>query len=548
VSFLRVEVDREKVGFDSRFYRAYRTALVWALRHRAATLAIVALVFVLALQGLGFVPAIFFPPNDRETFTADIELPIGTPVTRTQAVVREIDTFIRHELAAGPDRAEGVTNWASFIGEGAPRFILPYAPELARPDYAFLLLNATSRGVVDEVIPRLEAFCQSNYPDMKATIRPLDLGPPAWPPIAVRISGRDTDRLFKKVDQVKAKLREIPGTKLIDDDWGARSKKLYVRMDQPRARRAGVSNQDVALSLQTFLSGLEATEFREDDELIPVVLRSVAAERQDIAKLETLNVYSQVTGQSVPLKQVADVEVVFQPAVIKRYDRLRTVTVEAGTVQGVTAAEVTAQLVPWLEEQSKGWGLGHSWELGGEAETSGEAQASINAKLPIAGLIIVLLLVAQFNSIRRPAIILLTIPLSLIGVTFGLLVARSYFGFMTLLGIISLAGIVINNAIVLLDRIRIEIDERGLPPAHAVIASAQRRLRPIVLTTCTTTFGLLPLWWGGGPMFKPMAISILFGLLFATGLTLGVVPVLYSLFFRVNFKGFVYPDSSGSGS
>ncbi len=190
-------------------------------------------------------------------------------------------------------------------------------------------MNATSRAAVDELIPELERFANWSFPDLKATIRPLDVGPPAWPPIQVRVSGRDPDKLFRIVDELKAKLRKLPGPRLIDDDWGARSKKLIVRVNQPRARRAAVTNQDVAISLRTFLSGLEATIFREDDKLIPVTLRSVAAERQDIDKLETLDVYAQSTGQSVPLKQVADVEVVWQPSKIKRYDRLKTVTVES---------------------------------------------------------------------------------------------------------------------------------------------------------------------------------------------------------------------------
>ncbi|MCZ6697069.1 MAG: efflux RND transporter permease subunit, partial [Acidobacteria bacterium] len=286
------------------------------------------------------------------------------------------------------------------------------------------------------------------------------------------------------------------------------------------------------------------TSFREEDKLIPITLRSIAAERQNIDRLESLNVYAQSTGQAVPLKQVADIEVVWQPSRIKRYNRLKTVTVEAALRPGVTAVEVNAQLAPWLEEQQKNWGLGYSWEFGGEAESSGESNASINAKLPYAALIIVLLLVAQFNSIRKPTIILLTIPLSVIGVVFGLIVARSYFGFMTLLGIIALAGIVINNGIVLLDRIKIEIEQNGRSPARAVIESAQRRLRPILLTTVTTVGGLVPLWLGGGVMYRPMAIAIIFGLIFATVLTLGIVPILYSMFYRVSWRDFRYPDSA----
>ena len=242
----------------------------------------------------------------------------------------------------------------------------------------------------------------------------------------------------------------------------------------------------------------------------------------------------------MPLKQVADLEVVWQPAKIFRRDRLKNITVHSDLEPGLTATQITDQLTPWLEEQQAVWPLGYFYGLGGEIETSGKGNKSIGDKLPIALLIIVLLLVGQFNSIRRPLIILLTIPLGMIGVTAGLLIAKSYFGFMTLLGVISLAGIVINNAIVLLDRINIEINDNGLEPARAIIEAAQRRLRPILLTTLTTIGGLIPLWLGGGPMWEPMAISIIFGLAFATVLTLGVVPVLYTLFFRVRFKGFQY--------
>ena len=271
-----------------------------------------------------------------------------------------------------------------------------------------------------------------------------------------------------------------------------------------------------------------------------MTLRSVASDRQDLGKIESLNVYAQLTGQSVPLKQVADIEVAWQPAKIKRRQRLKTVTVEADVQTGYTAAEVNNAMVPWLEKERVGWGPGYFYSLGGENEESDKGNASIAEQLPIAGLIILLLLVGQFNSIRRPLIIFLTIPLGLIGVVVGLLVAHSYMGFMTFLGVISLAGIVINNAIVLLDRIKIEIEENGLPPPRAILEAAQRRLRPILLTTATTMLALVPLWLGGGAMFEPMAIAIIFGLLFATLLTLGVVPVLYSLFFRVSFKGFQY--------
>jgi multidrug efflux pump len=313
-----------------------------------------------------------------------------------------------------------------------------------------------------------------------------------------------------------------------------------VRINQPRALRAGLTSRDVAVSLQTVLSGIQTTQYREEDEVIPVTLRSVAADRQDFGKLESHNIYVQATGQSVPLKQVADIEIAWQPAKILRRNRLRTVTVQANIGSGANAIAIGQEIDRWLAGQSASWPLGFKYELGGEMETSGEANQSINVNLPVTALLIVLLLVGQFNSLRRPLIILLTIPMGIIGVTIGLLVTGSYFGFMTLLGIIALSGIVVNNAIVLIDRIQIEIEQNNLDPASAVVESAQRRMRPILLTTATTIGGLLPLWLGGGPMWEPMAIAIIFGLAFATILTLGMVPVLYSLFFRVSFRDYIY--------
>ena len=406
-----------------------------------------------------------------------------------------------------------------------------------------MLINATSYEAQPALIERMERFVTNNFPEVTIRLEQLQNGPPLENPIQVRLSGDDPDVIFDIADEVKARLAALPGTRNIGDDWGARTKKLEVRVNQPRARRAGVTNRDIAVSLQTALSGYETTQYREDDKLIPVVLRSSAAYRDDIGKLESINVYAQSTGRNVPLKQVADIELSFQPSKILRRNRAKTVTVHADIAPnaGVTAFDLIPQLDVWLQPASASWPVGYIYEYGGEIESSGKAQASIGVKLPIAGLLIILLLVGQFNSIRKPAIILLTIPLGLIGVVIGLLVTGKEFGFVTLIGIISLAGIVINNAIMLIDRIQIEMDENNLAPAHAVLESAQRRLRPILLTTATTSGGLVPLWLGGGPLFESMAVAILFGLLFATVLTLGFVPTLYGLFFRVKFKDFVYP-------
>ncbi len=534
-----IKVKKKEEQYESDFYVRYRHYLIRLLRYPIKSIIAVAVIFFIAMQGFRFIPAIFFPRNDKAVYTAEFELPKGTPIHQTEAVVKDIEAFMQRELAVGPERPEGIVNWSTYIGEGAPRFYIAYSPEPARPEYAAMAINTTSNPIIDSLIAKTEEYCMDRFPELRTRLDLLLYGPPTAA-IEVRISGKDLGKVFELADNVKARLRMMPGTKNIRDDWGQRTKKILVKINQARARRAGVTNRDIAVSLQTALTGIEVTQFRQEDKAIPVTMRSEGAERQDIGKLETVNVYAQMTGRNVPLRQVADLEIQWQPSKILRRSRLKTVTVQSEVNPGVLPIALSQELDKWLKEESQTWDIGYKYELGGEIESSGEANASIGEKMPIAFLIIVLLLVLQFNSIRLPIIVLTTIPLGLIGVVVGLLAANSYFGFMTLLGVVSLAGIVVNNAIVLLDRIKYEIKEHGLEPARAIIEASQRRLRPILLTTATTIGGLLPLWFGGGPMWKPMAIAIIFGLLFSTLLTLGVVPVLYSMFYKVKYKEFKF--------
>ena len=541
VIFMKVKKSKkaksEEERTNSLFYRTYRGFLMLLLRNRAMTMVVTFVVFMSAMYGFGFVPQLFFPNLDSDFFYGNVTLPMGTPIERTTGVTKKIERFVNEELRVNQERREGITRYAAFIGGNEPIFTLGYSQSRASPEVATFMFNTTSPEISNTLIERLHEFCRENLPDAEASFQPLATGPPVKFPIEVRISSRDTDELFGIVDQVKEKLRNTPGTRNISDDWGQWTKKLVVKIDQDRARKAGVSSRDVAASMKSMLSGEESTQYREDDKVIPVHLRSVAADRKDLGKLESLNTYSQ-SGKPVPLKQVADLELVWEPSQILRRDRYRTVTIKSQLTPGANAAAIAAQLAPWLDELSNDFSLGTTYALGGENEEAEEANKSIGDQMPIAMLIILLLLVGQFNSLRRTAIILATILLGLIGVSVGLLVMRSYFGFMTLLGVVSLAGIVINNAIVLLDRIKIEIEENGLGPQRAVVQAAQMRLRPILLTTATTVGGLIPLYLGGGPMWEPMAVAIMFGLLVSTVLTLGVVPTLYSLFFRVRYKGF----------
>jgi multidrug efflux pump subunit AcrB len=522
--------------FEGRWYAFYRGLLGASLRCRFRFFTVIIGLFALAIVGMGIVRQEFIAPSEDPVFSAKLEMPLGTSIETSQQVIADVDTFIRDTYYAPATGEPRVRNWLTFIGEGGPRFQLSLNPPNPNPANTFLIANTIDGDDVDTVIAGIEDYVNANHPDLAAQVKRLENGPPVDYPIIVRISGSDFDALYSIADQVTGYLYDLPQVSNVKNSWGRQTKKLTVDVDQELARRSGVTSEDVAYSLQAGLTGIDLTQYREADELIPVTLRTVAADRQDFSKLDGLTVYSQSTGASVPLKQVANVELTFEPGIIERRDRDRTLSLNVQLGADATAAEVVAVLEPWLEEVDTAWPAGHSFEIGGETEESGDANASIAAELPMAGMLILLLLVWQFNSLRRPVIILATIPLGLVGVTFGLLVANSSFGFFTILGLISLSGIIINNAIVLLDRIAIEIRDFGRSEADAIMTACQQRMRPILLTTATTVLGMTPLLWGGTAMFKPMAITIIFGLAFATALTLLVVPVMYAMFFRVSFS------------
>lgn len=539
IAMVRVKQKKTEGETKGGFAAFYKRLLVSCLRYPLVVCGALVFLFFASLYAMThWVPAIFMPDDDRNLVFADIEMPLGTAIERTTEVAEEIDQFLKEQLLVETPPGQGVTDWSSYVGEGAPKYDLGYSPSEGASHSAHFIMNTTSGDDNLLVIDKFERFCLERYPEMKLTVSQLASGGGSADPIAVRISGKDPERLYELVDGVKAKLLAIPGTKSIKDNWGMRTKKLYVDIDQARAQLVGISNFDIAVSLRTVLSGVEISQFREGDKAIPIVMRNAQAERMDIEALETLDIFSQSTGRSVPLKQVADISVEWQASKIIRRDLYKTITVTADVQTGVTASSVNNAVSEWLGEQSVSWPNGYTYALGGESEDSAEAMNAVMVNLPIAGFAVLLLLIGQFNSIKKPIIVLLTIPLGFIGVVFGLLVARSYFGFFAFLGIISLAGIVINNAIVLLDRIQIELDEMGRKPADAVIAAALQRFRPIMLTTATTSLGLIPLWLGGGPMFEPMAIAIIFGLLFATVITLLFVPILYKMLFRVSYKDY----------
>ena len=393
-------------------------------------------------------------------------------------------------------------------------------------------MNVFELDQVNPVRDSLRTFLADGFPDLQYQVDPLITGPPVEFPISIRLTSEDYQHLYDLRNGILDKMASIPGVGDVYDDWGPQGRKLTVQINRSNAKRAGVSNRDIAIALQTSLDGFFSTEFREGEDVIPVLLKAGNSDRWDIARLAAIPVRSTAFGPSVPLQQLASLKLDWQPTRIKRRDRQRVMTLSASLQPGMTAEEVASVMEPWLNQQKKNWPEGVGFQLGGSVEESEKANKSIFDKLPISMAIILILLVAQFNSLRHALIISMTIPLGLTGVIMGLLVTGSFFGFMTLLGIISLAGIVINNAIVLLDRIRIEREQLGRGFKEAILEASRQRLRPILLTTATTVGGLLPLWFGGGPMWEPMAIAIIFGLIFSTVLTLGFVPLAYAALYK----------------
>jgi multidrug efflux pump subunit AcrB len=536
---------QSKPSMFDRLADVYKPFLVFSLKHRWLFLLVILILFFASTQALNLIPKIFMPDADRALVTVNLELPAGTRIDETEKVVVQIEEYLRENFLLPADTtedAEGVIDFTSFIGEGAPKYDLGYTPPEKTTYTAHMLINTTSDPFNTPVIDSLNAFCARSFPDLIPSVKRLGSAGGNLTPIEVRISGRNPDKLLSYAKEVEDKLRKIPGTMNVRNDWGPKTKKVLIDIDQERAQLAGITNEDVAISLETFLTGRVTGFYREDDKTIPIVMINEEDGDDEISRLETVNIFSQQTGQSVPLSQIANLDFQWQFTKIARRDLFKTVTIISEFRPGYTASGITTQLQPFLDEMEDDFGFGYYYEWGGDLESQEENMGAVYEYLPLAFGVIILLLVGQFNSIKKPAIILLTIPLGLIGVVIGLLVGNSYFGFFAFLGLISLAGIVINNAIVLIDRIDIEISENQREPADAIVAAARERFRPILLTTATTVVGLIPLWLGGGIMFEPLALSILFGLLFATVLTLVFVPILYSFFYKVSFKDYQLPD------
>ena len=506
--------------YAGRVYQVYRRLLEKALHHRIFTVGVMVVLLVAAAVGFAFLDQIFFPKAARDQFMVDYWLPEGSSIHAVAEDLEAVEAFLLN-------RPE-VVGTATFLGAGPPRFYLPYEPELPNPSYGQVLVNVADNRDVERLIPVVEEYLREHFPQAEPRVRQFILGIPVPFEVEARFSGPDPEILRDLTSQAMAVFRSEPAAKDVRSDWRQRVKTLVPEFSQPRARRALVSRVEMALALRRVSDGLPLGHYREGDELLPIVVRAPAPERADLDNLGNVPVWGQ-GPQSVPLSQVVnEIRVGFEDPVIVRRNRRRTMTAQCDPV-GINAMELLARVRPRVEaiELPPGYRL----EWGGEWETSQRAQAMVFSKLPAAFLLMSLVVVALFNAFRQPLIILLVLPLSLIGVTVGLLLTGQPFGFMALLGAMSLFGMLIKNAVVLLDQIDAEVSS-GRDPYEAVVHSSVGRMRPVIMASLTTVVGMLPLVFD--TLFGAMAITIMFGLSFATVLTLIVVPVLYSAFFRIH--------------
>jgi multidrug efflux pump subunit AcrB len=505
--------------YGGSFYRSYKRFLTSCIRLRWVTIAVVIGVFFIALRGFGFVESTFFPPSTRPQFMVDFWMPQGTHIDDT---TREVESIEQYLLAQ-----EGVTHVTSLVGKGGLRFLLTYTPEKANPAYAQLLVDVDGAERIDALAPTVVAHIAERYPDALSFTSKFELGPGANGKIRARFSGPDPDVLRRLASQAEAILHADPVAKGIRTDWRQRVKQVEPVLAEEQANMNGITRTDVAQTLLEAFEGARVGVYREKDLLLPIILRAQEEQRSDVASIRHLQIWSPAAQAMIPLRQVVSgFETTFEDEIIMRRDRKRTITVFADPKTG-PASVLFERVRPQIEAIPLPTDYVLEW--GGEYEDTADAQGPLLASLPVFVLIMFLVTIALFNSLRQPAIIWLCVPLAIIGVTLGLLVTGQPFGFMALLGFLSLMGMLIKNAVVLIDEINLQLSE-GKELLTAILDSGASRLRPVAMAASTTALGMLPLLMDA--FFVAMAVTIIFGLLFATLLTMVVVPVLYAIFFR----------------
>ena len=511
--------------FDGVFYRRFRALVNGCVRHRWLTLGATVLSFALGIAGMSQVQQQFFPDSSRPEILVDLWLPEGSSFAANDEVTRRVEQRLG-QLAG----VESVTAW---VGSGVPRFYLPLDQILPQTNVSQLILQPDGPQTRARLLAELPALLASEFPEVRGRAKLLPNGPPVAYPVQFRIVGSDPALLRERADAVKALLRANASTRGVNDNWNEAIKVVRLEIDQTKARALGVSSASIATAARTALSGSTVGQYREGDQLIEIVLRQPLSERDAVSELA--NAYlPTASGRPIPLAQIARPVLAWEPGVLWRDGREYAITVQCDIAAGLQGATVSAELLPGMQQLEAEWARqgpgGYRIEVAGAVEESSKGSASIAAGMPLMLFLIFTLLMLQLHSFSRALLVFLTGPLGLAGVAAALLALDRPFGFVALLGVIALLGMIMRNSVILIDQIE-QDRARGVPAWDAIVEAAVRRLRPIVLTAAAAVLAMIPLsrsvFWG------PMAVAIMGGLIVATVLTLLALPAMYAAWFRV---------------
>jgi multidrug efflux pump subunit AcrB len=506
---------------EHRWMRRFRELLLTALRHRRLVLIGTAIAFLLSVLLFGFVQQQFFPASDRPEVLVDLKLPQSASIEATQAQVERFEQV----LANDPD----VVSHTFYVGSGAVRFYLPLNVQLENANFAQAVVITKGYEVRDQVSARLERILEEDFDLLMGRVQPLQLGPPVDWPIQYRVMGKEVSEVRRLADAVAAIVRANPDTRLTTFDWYEKTKSVLIDIDQDKARRLGISSEQLARALNSALSGRTVTQLRDDIYLIDIRGRAMARDRADLQALRDLEV-AVAGGASVPLAQVAEFRYGQEESVIWRRERLPTMTVQATVAPGIQAATVVGQLEPQLERVRAQLPPGYRLEVGGTVGEAAKGQGSVFAVIPVMFVVMLVILMVQLQSTQKLVMVALTAPLGLIGVTLALLLTGRPFGFVAMLGVFALTGMIIRNSVVLMAQIH-DYEAEGKDRWNAIVEATVHRLRPILLTAAAAILGLIPI--AGEVFWGPMAFAMMGGLLIATVLTLIFLPALYATWYRV---------------
>ncbi|MCC4610006.1 efflux RND transporter permease subunit [Xanthomonas campestris] len=520
--FTKAHVAQHTDGGESRFYRGYRRIIERVLLHKAVFISAMVAMLAVAVMVLVSIPYDFLPKSDRLQFQMPVTLQAGSDSRETLRTVSELSRWLG-DRRVNPEIVDSI----GYVADGGPRIVLGLNPPLPAANMAYFTVGVRPGTDIDTVIARVRSHVRSHFPAVRAEPKRFSLGANEAGMAVYRVVGPDEVVLRRSAAVIARALRAMPGTVDVQDDWQTRIPRYVVQVDQLKARHAGVSSEDVSQALQGRYSGTDASLIRDDGTSVGIVLRGDAQERAADGNPGDTLVYPQAGGMPVPLAAIATVRRDSEPSAIHRRNLSRAITVTARNPQ-LTATEIVERLAPQMAALTLP--PGYRLEIGGEIEESAEANQALLQYMPHALIAILLLFVWQFNSFRKLLIVLSAVPFVLIGAALALVLTGYPFGFMATFGVLALAGIIVNNAVLLLERIEAELAD-GLSRHEAVVAAAVKRLRPIVMTKLTCIVGLVPLMLFAGPLWTGMAITMIGGLALGTLVTLGLIPILYDLLF-----------------